>query len=917
MPTHTRVFALPLGAGRGMARIARAVTSLFSALSYSERSYSERSYSEQRRPASRGLFFGFALVLFATMMYGQAASSLSGTVKDPTGAVVGKAVVTLTSDQSSAKRSTISNETGEYTFTDIAPGSYSIEASAEGFSVFGSKVTVGASAATLDIALELASQAGQVSVEAKIDPFNVVPTEPTPSLFGLDKSIEDTPRSITTADAETLTRYSVKTVNDLVTVAPGTFTGSYFGIPGSVFIRGDVGDNFFRGFRRVENRGNYETPVAATDHIEIVKGPPSPVYGGGRIGGFMNFVPKTARSESAKWLEKPTGKIVMTYGSYDEKRASGEIGLPFKIGTHRSGVYGFFEDEDSHSFYKGVGNRYQMGQVAFDMEVSKKFRLQYGGQLFHNKGTQNIGWNRVTQDLVDNQMYLAGTPQVNLSHNGYDIRPGDVAANTLTSFAFQQDMSGPFLSNPAVANLYALDPATVHLVKLPLDQIMIDYGDFTRSTTYTGYFDAIYDIKPGLVLKNQTFYDRLMHQKFSSYGFGADYRPWTVENKTTLSFELKPAPWLVVHSVVGGGYRRVQVKAGEERNWYQTVDRRDLSIGATPNDRFAGPFNSGGDIFFQYYQAGSIGDTGTFGLADFLFWNKLAATVGVRYDRFSPDFTGRFNGEPLHSASASQNATTYNASVAYKTRYHFEPYFTVATSRFLDLGQGNEIDVNQVGDGTFIQSSDLYEGGVKTSAFPGKVYGALSVFRQKRASFNNLTQAEDYFQTKGVELEARAFFKKRFSLTGAMTWQDPVQLNAPFLLGIPPSLLGLTPQQAYGGRFIGLASIFGLKAPYQVGGQPHWVISPFGTMNVTKNVGFTLGTTWASSVKTGYVSDVTLPSYAVWRGSVFFEKGQYRLNLAFNNMFDKTYYQSQYLFWDVFIKPSALRTASLTATYTF
>ena len=40
------------------------------------------------------------------------------------------------------------------------------------------------------------------------------------------------------------------------------------------------------------------------------------------MGGFMNFVPKTARSESAKWLEKASGKATVTYGSYDEKIAS-------------------------------------------------------------------------------------------------------------------------------------------------------------------------------------------------------------------------------------------------------------------------------------------------------------------------------------------------------------------------------------------------------------------------------------------------------------------------------------------------------------------------------------------------------------------------------------------------------------------
>ena len=92
-----------------------------------------------------------------------------------------------------------------------------------------------------------------------------------------------------------------------------------------------------------------------------------------------------------------------------------------------------------------------------------------------------------------------------------------------------------------LARLYALDPATVKLVKLPLNKIMIDEGDFTRTTTGTSYFDVVYDIKPGLNFKNQTFYDGMDHKKYSSYGFGAGYNPWTIENKSTITFSWKPS----------------------------------------------------------------------------------------------------------------------------------------------------------------------------------------------------------------------------------------------------------------------------------------------------------------------------------------------------------------------------------------
>ncbi|MBI3472912.1 MAG: TonB-dependent receptor [Candidatus Solibacter usitatus] len=843
-------------------------------------------------------------------------SSVSGTVKDQSGSIVGAAVVALTDDATKTKKTSVTSAVGGYEFTALRPGGYKVDVTAPGFAVYSKTITVAAAPMTLDIGLEIARTATHVAVEARLDPYNVVPSTPTQSIFGFDQKLEDIPRSISIADAETMLRYSVKTVNDIVAVSTGSFTGSYFGIPGSVFLRGDIGDNFFRGFRRVENRGNFQTPVAATDHIEVVKGPPSPIYGGGRVGGFLNFIPKSARSESAKWLEKATGKVSMTYGSYDEKRGSAEAGLPFKLGTHRAGVYAFFEADDSHSFYKGVASRNKLGQISFDLELSPKLRLVYGFQGFHNEGTQNIGWNRVTQELVDKQLYLSGTPLVNLSKNGYDIRSGDIAPGTLTSFAFQKNMSGPFFGNPATAQLYALNPATVKLVTLPLDHIMIDAGDFSRATTTTGYFDINYDVNANVHIKNQTFMDWMNHQKFSSYGFGAGYRPWTIENKSTVSFDMTSSKWLVVHSIGGLSYRKVTVSAGEERNDFQVVDRRDLSVGATSNDRFAGPYNSNGKIAYQYFQTGNYGDTGLFWLSDMIFFNKLSVTAGLRFDRYTPDFTGRDFGEPNTRATATQNATTYNASVSYRLPFHLTPYFTAATSRFLDLGQGNELDYSQVKNGTFIQTSNLYEGGVKTS-LGQKLFASASIFRQKRAAYNNFTREADYYRTTGAEFEARSYLMRRLSLTAALTWQRPEQLNVPFLLGIPPNLLGIDPVKAYAGRFIGVANIFGLQAPLPVGGQPHVVFSPFATVNVTRQLGFTLGTSWVSSVKTGYISDVNLPSYALTRGSVFFQHGKHLVNLAMNNMFDKVYFQSQFLFWDVFIKPGALRTASLTYTLIF
>ena len=215
------------------------------------------------------------LFTFEVLGFGQTPATMSGTVKDPSGAVVSNTVITLTNVQTSVQRKSVATAAGAVFLWRPCAWLLQNQCCRSRIQRPGKNCDGAAGEQlTLDLPLELAANTGTVSVETSIDPFNVVPDQATNSLFGLDKPLEEIPRSISIADSEMLTRYNVKTVNDIVTVSPGTFTGSYFGIPGSVFLRGDIGDNFFRGFRRVENRGNYQTPVAATDHIEIVKGPP-------------------------------------------------------------------------------------------------------------------------------------------------------------------------------------------------------------------------------------------------------------------------------------------------------------------------------------------------------------------------------------------------------------------------------------------------------------------------------------------------------------------------------------------------------------------------------------------------------------------------------------------------------------------
>lgn len=75
----------------------------------------------------------FLLALLTCCAFGQAVTSLSGTVADPSGAVIPGAHVEVSNTATGAQRSTISDASGRYSFQQITPGQYRIAAKATGF----------------------------------------------------------------------------------------------------------------------------------------------------------------------------------------------------------------------------------------------------------------------------------------------------------------------------------------------------------------------------------------------------------------------------------------------------------------------------------------------------------------------------------------------------------------------------------------------------------------------------------------------------------------------------------------------------------------------------------------------------------------------------------------------------------------
>jgi hypothetical protein len=82
----------------------------------------------------RNVVLTFLLLMSLTpLVFGQATSSLTGVVTDPTSAVVPGATITIVNAQTGVQRETVSNEAGVYTLAQVRPGTYQLTAKKTGF----------------------------------------------------------------------------------------------------------------------------------------------------------------------------------------------------------------------------------------------------------------------------------------------------------------------------------------------------------------------------------------------------------------------------------------------------------------------------------------------------------------------------------------------------------------------------------------------------------------------------------------------------------------------------------------------------------------------------------------------------------------------------------------------------------------
>jgi len=862
-----------------------------------------------------------------------------------------------------------------------------------------------------------------VTNETVDDPTYVLPTQPVESAFGFSKSVLETPRSVSLISAETIERMSLTAVEDLARVVPGVFTPTRFGYQGGIDVRNVPADTYFRGMRRFSLQGNARSVLAALDSIEVVKGPPSPIFGMGKIGGYTNVTPKSGRARGGKYLKRSEGFAQAIVGSYDRKEFSVGLGGPLNPAGRKGGYYIYGLREDSKTFTAGIPIKQDILQAAISVDDALgKFRLETGVNYQLSK-TAGALTTRINQDLVDNNRYIRGVPLVNLDLNndgiiaikemfaGSPVR-GNISNNNLPliqNFAWPLDPVTraplPLDAFPKIKGipqaLYdylvanpAKDPTGLLRAQgvggpvpgsglLPvgfaLDPTTVGYGDYIHERAasfekelhaqiFTAYFDLVNDRNPDFTIKNQLFMDNIDQHKYSNQPVSRLMDIMVIEDKVTATWRPAGLPaWLKANTLGSLNYRFTESKIrgfggdyGSSRVDALAPTWVDEVGGMTANSTFVTPFENSdynlGGTPFTNRSVTKYTETGLGVLADLTFAERTHVLVGARGDIskaknenlpgiYAFGGAGTSNNEPMRLVSTGSMAegtdegVSWSVSVAHQFSFGLRPYATWARSSVALDDSSNAIANNIIVAG-HMGEGELMEFGVKSNFLQNKLFVSVAAYEQTRSDVSGddddpalINAFATSTKTRGAEIEFkwapnRASFATLYLLTQESTFtpnRGASQLVDARTLGFqdvinPATGAVIYPAEAfiYGGR-AQLALPNNMAGYNTKTGSPEFQAGLTAGHTLKNGLGLTVSGTYLSSVDSGRLGLIRIPSSIITNASLFYSFAAWDLKLDVFNLTDERYFKARTgdTSGDYYIQAMAGRRWQATMRYRF
>ena len=310
----------------------------------------------------------FAAVAAATVFLGifSQAQSINGTVLDPTGAVVVGASVQIHNPVSGYNRSTTTDTSGHFSFTNVPLNPYHLTVKATGFNAFVQDVEVRSNVPVeVPITLEVTAAKTEVTVEAAGDLLETEPTFHT----DIDKSlIEKIPLESASSPISSIVTLSTPGIS---ADSNGLFHGMGDHAENSFSVDGQpITDQQSKVFSN-------QVPVDSVQSLEVISGAPPAEYGG-KTSVVINVT-----TQSGQGMTTPHGTVTASYGSF----GTSNLGFTLGYGGQNWGNFisvnglqsGRFLDPPEFAVMHDKGNEENFfDRVDFKVAKADSLQLNFG-----------------------------------------------------------------------------------------------------------------------------------------------------------------------------------------------------------------------------------------------------------------------------------------------------------------------------------------------------------------------------------------------------------------------------------------------------------------------------------------------------------------------------------------------------------
>ncbi|WP_160715475.1 TonB-dependent receptor [Chitinophaga solisilvae] len=806
------------------------------------------------------------LAFFLTNSYAQ--TIIKGQVTDPEGNLVPGASVMLTNG-----RTEITSDKGEFIFTDLTPGKYTLHFSFIGYEPAVRTLHVKAGE-TRVLQVALASSAEQLQ-HVEIIGRKETGYKNTNSFIGTKTAtaLKDVPQSISYVTKELMQDQQALRVGEVVKNMSGV---SQYTTYDDFMIRGFRTQNngqvqLLNGLRTIT--GFWKQPLTNyLERVEVIKGPASALFGNSSPGGIINRVTKKPLTEKRQSLSFSTGSFNTFRGFADFTGPMNESrSLLYRLNLGYENAQSFrdlqfdknFIIAPSFSFLPGAHTRVNL-DVVYNRSMS---RLDRGQAVYGNNDIYSVPVSKslnAANDYLNEDNIMITT---SFSHQ--------FNKHIQFNFAYLKTIWDEDLLEHRTANGYAKDSAGRELSTLVEMQVLIRKRK-VFSDNVSAYFN--FDVSTGAIA----------HKIVA----GFDY----AQNKM---------PWGAAQSVANGYRNNTNTGAGAYnkdmpgRFLYETVNGIKRPVPNVPH--FDLTSESPYQLFdmSKYFYSKSNYDATFYNtqgiyVQDQLTLGRFQALLGLRYDRYT-DFLNYTKKAEQH---VSQDVLLPRIGLVYTLNRHINLYGTYTEGY---NPQTASIINNPNAGGPFSPlQSNLVEAGAKSDWFGDRLSVTVSAYRiqlknvlYKSGDAGNpdLMRQVGRVESKGAEVDVKGQVTPHWFITAAYAYNESAIAESP------------------------VAKEIGRQSP---GAPKHqgsiWTKYSIGSGKL-KGLGIGAGSNFVTERNVDGNDVQTLPAYQVVNAALYYRIDKFQLQFNLNNILNKTYWVGGYDYLRLF--PGAPRNWMSSVSYMF